>query len=92
VADAAALRLKAYESALSDARSRAARLAELASGRLGKVLSLEEEQVGDEQIKAVYAVVQDFAAEGTPAAAGSSERNGKIELRQNLRVVFELLE
>lgn len=53
VADLAAIREKAYEQAVSDARSRAARLAKLNQLKLGAALSVQEVQVaGDQQAPA----------------------------------------
>jgi uncharacterized protein YggE len=53
VADLAAIREKAYEQAVADARSRAARLAKLNQLKLGAALSVQEVQVaGDQQVPA----------------------------------------
>ena len=53
VADLAAIREKAYEQAVADARIRAARLAKLNQLKLGAALSVQEIQVaGDQQASA----------------------------------------
>ncbi len=91
--DPANLQTKAYAAAIADARTRGGRLAELAGGRLGKVLSIEELKFETDDNAAMNAMLQFYGDLAQPDGLKlSSYQNKKIEVRQKLRVVFELID
>ncbi len=73
VADLAAIREKAYEQAVADARSRAARLAKLNQLKLGAALSVQEVQVAGDQQAPVNTNVQYGVSPPTPPAEDAGE-------------------
>ena len=90
-----ALRAKAYRAALADGRSRAAALAELSGGRLGKVISIEESaapQEGNDLESLQMAMLTRMFGGALGGSDGGIDHNGLIELRQDLVVTFELID
>ena len=73
VADLAAIREKAYEQAVADARSRAARLAKLNQVKLGAALSVQEILVAGDQQTPVSTNVQYGVVQPTPLAEDAGE-------------------
>lgn len=89
--DPAPLRMKAYEAAVKDARERATRLAMLAEGKLGSILSIEElglENSAEDSMKAMYELFSGAVPTQTPKF--SSDRNRPISIEQELKIVFQL--
>ena len=90
-----ALRTKAYRAALADGRSRAAALAELSGGRLGKVISIEESaapQEGNDLESLQMAMLTRMFGGALGGSDGGIDPNGLVELRQDLVVTFELID
>ena len=90
-----ALRVKAYAAAMSDARARAATLADLSGGKLGKVISVEESaapESGGDLESMQMAMLQRMFGGAIGATDGGIDHNGLIEFQQNLVVTFELVE
>jgi uncharacterized protein YggE len=73
VADLAAIREKAYEQAVADARSRAARLAKLNQLKLGAAMSVQEVQVAGDQQAPVSSNVQYGVNPPSPPAEDAGE-------------------
>lgn len=92
ISDPSELRLQAYEAAVKEARTRAERLAQLAEGKVGKVLAIEavdtelEDPYGDIYYGEFGVGFSDTDEQLT------TERNGTIELRQKVRMAFQLLD
>ena len=89
----AATRQRAYASALKDARARAGELAALAGGKLGKVVSVEE--IDQQTSENPYVAMMAWGMRQTgqdDASEYSSSQNAAIEIRRDLRVVFQLLD
>lgn len=87
------LRQQAYASAFSDARARAAALAKLSGGQVGKVISVEEvAATGDgNSLEAMQMnmLTRMFGGEMTKSPL-SVDHNGQIELQQQITVTFQL--
>ena len=90
-----ALRSRAYKAAFNDARARAAALAELSGGRLGKVVSVEEvttKETGNDLETLQMNMLSRMFGGAVGAARDGIDYNGQIEQTQDLVVTFELVE
>ena len=89
------LRTKAYAAAFNDARSRAAALAKLSGGQVGKVVSVEE-VAAPEGASGIESMQMNMLARmfggQSGGAANTIDHNGLIELQQEIVVTFELVE
>jgi uncharacterized protein YggE len=88
----AAVREQAYAAAIADARQRAERLAALAGGKLGKVVSIEEVDIEtSNENPYVSAIMWGMQQSADKPAKFSTDRNSAIEVRTDVRVSFQLL-
>jgi uncharacterized protein YggE len=93
LADPSSVALKAYDAAIQDARTRGRRLAELAGGKLGRIVSVEELAGEEDSEKNAYAtLIGMMAGDSDRISKASSDWNREVEVRQQVRVVFELAE
>ena len=93
--DESGLRSKAYQSAMKNARFRAEELAKLSNGKLGRIVSVEELELAEKDGNSIQAVMLSAMGGDSSSAAPetlTSDENHAIELRQRLRVIFELLD
>ncbi len=90
--DSAALREKAYKSAIEDAKQKAKSLAELSGVKLGRIISVREGQLagGDnsQTIVNMYGIVNSKSDKSAQTLAGAT--SGELTLRVNLIVQFEI--
>ena len=88
--DSTAVRDKAYGAALDDARGKAQRLADLAGIKLGRIVSVQERTIADDNAaQAVYP--WGFGAKTTEKdTAVSGTTSGDLALHVNLNVRFEI--
>jgi len=88
--DSSALRDQAYKAALDDAKARAAKLAELSGAKLGRILSVQETQGGENNMINAYVVYMNRRSGNTDDAL-SGTTSGELTMRVALTVQFELL-
>jgi uncharacterized protein YggE len=88
--DAAAVEDEAYAAAIADARRKAEKLAVLAGGKLGRVVSVEEidAAVIENPYEALIVGMQGGRSDEQDGA--SSPANGRIQIKKQLRVSFAL--
>lgn len=90
--EGAKLRSEAYQGALKDARARAESLASLTGAKLGQIVSIEEVEAETQEnpyLAAMSWAMQETADSKAPKL--TTDRNGDIEVRKDLKVVFLLL-
>ncbi len=85
-----ALRDRAFEAAMKNARRRAKTLAALAGGSLGHVVSVEESRLDEEENPLTAAILLSSGQQADTKSEFSSNENREIEFKQHLKVVFEL--
>jgi uncharacterized protein YggE len=93
--DPAPLRDKAYQAAIDDAKAKAQKLAELAGGKLGRVIAVHEEAVAksdsepSQMMMLIYGMMSSSKG-GAEDKALSGATSGNLTLRVNLTVQFEI--
>jgi uncharacterized protein len=92
--DSTALREKAYESAIDDARTKAQKLAELSRAKLGRIVSVHEEGSGKSDSNIASMLMYFNGALGNKGNAEdkslSNATSGDLTLHVNLTVQFEM--
>ncbi len=94
IPDASSLREQAYKLAIEDARTKAARLSDLAGVKLGRILSVRDQDAppaGRSDITSLYYAMYGITQpKGEPEAGLSSNVFGEIPLTVRLNVEFEI--
>jgi uncharacterized protein YggE len=96
IPDASALREEAYKNAVKDARAKAERLAELTGVKLGRILSVQDQDAPassrNDPTSAYYAMITGMAQAGKEQEVGiASSVFGDIPLNVRLTVQFEIV-
>ena len=91
IPDAEALREKAYESAMADARKRAERLASLAGVKLGRILSVRDQGAAARNMNPQTAQMYAMTGQAPDPGELSSGVYTEIPARVNLAVQFEII-
>ena len=95
IPDASALREQAYKLAIEDARSKSARLADLAGVKLGRILSVRDQDAppaGKNDLTSFYYAMYGMTQpKGEPDVGLSSNVFGEIPLTVRLNVEFEIV-
>jgi uncharacterized protein YggE len=82
----------AYKKAVEDARARAESLASIAGARLGRIVSIEEVEIATAENPYVSAIAWSAQQQSdSKETKVTTDRNAAVEVRKDLRVVFELL-
>lgn len=82
----------AYKKAMEDARGRAESLAALAGARLGRIVSVEEVEIETAENPYVSAIAWSVQRQSdSKETKFTTDRNAAVEVRKDLRVVFQLL-
>jgi uncharacterized protein YggE len=94
IPDASALRQEAYKNAVEDARAKANRIAELTGVKLGRILSVQDQDAPprNDQTNAYWAMMMGMAQQGKEPETGiASNVFGEIALNVRLTVQFEIV-
>jgi uncharacterized protein YggE len=91
IPDASALREEAYKLAVADARAKAAKLADLAGVKLGRILAVQDQDVVSKNDPSnFYAMIYGMRMQQEPDERLSSNVFGDIPLTVRLSVQFEI--